>query len=196
MREEQLADLLGDVIAPIQISEQIAESIACALRTTEQDAEHRRVEALSQLNQRRRVVISKLDRGYEDYLESRISSDFWRRKSQEWEAELQTIDRERTRHQQPNTVATVKAAKILELAKQAENLYKSQVPAERAGCWIWCYRTALSIAEVFVPLTLSRSTCSCEGTKPEIGGEGGIRCRSRRAPHVAANRKTTRTGTD
>jgi site-specific DNA recombinase len=57
--------------------------------------------------------------------------DFWTRKSQDWEAELQTIDRERARHQQPNTVATIKAEKIVELAKQAENLYESQVPAEQ-----------------------------------------------------------------
>ena len=33
-----------------------------------------------------------------------------------------------------------------------------------------CYRTAPSIAEVSVPLTLSRSTCSHRGTKLEIGG--------------------------
>ena len=38
--------------------------------------------------------MSKLDRGYEDYLEGRISEAFWTRTSQEWEAELQTIDRE------------------------------------------------------------------------------------------------------
>ncbi len=43
----------------------------------------------------------------------------------------ESIDRERTKIQQPNVVATVKAAKILELAKQPEILYKSQVPAEQ-----------------------------------------------------------------
>jgi hypothetical protein len=131
MREERLAEVLGDVIAPIQITEEIAESIAAALRTTEQDAECRRVEELSQADQRRRVVVSKLDRGYEDFLEGRISEAFWTRKSQEWEAELQTIDRERSRLQQTSTVASVKAAKILELAKQAEKLYKSQIPTEQ-----------------------------------------------------------------
>jgi len=39
MREERLAELLCNVIAPIQISEDIAKSIAAALRTTEQYAE-------------------------------------------------------------------------------------------------------------------------------------------------------------
>jgi site-specific DNA recombinase len=131
MREERLADLLGDVITPIQISEDVAEQMAQALRSTEQDAERRRGEAVCQADQRRRVVVSKLDRGYEDFLEGKISETFWTRKSQEWEDELQTVDRERTRLQQPNPVATVNALKILELAKQAEKLYKAQIPAEQ-----------------------------------------------------------------
>jgi len=111
--------------------------------------------------------------GFHVALEGRISETFWTRKSQEWEAELQTIDRERARLQQPTTVASVKAAKILELAKQAENLYKSQTPAEQRRLLDWCFRTAPSIAEVSVPPTLSHSICWCEGTKRGIGGEGG-----------------------
>src|SRR5262249_21129537 len=44
-----------------------------------------------------------------------------------------------------------------------------------AGCWKRCYRTAPSIAEVFVQLTLSHSICSSGGTKQENGGP----CRTR-----------------
>jgi len=73
MREELLAERLGDVITPIQITPIIAEQIAQALRSTDHDAEYHRVEALHQVEQRRRAVVSKLDRGYEDYLEGRIS---------------------------------------------------------------------------------------------------------------------------
>jgi hypothetical protein len=47
------------------------------------------------------------------------------------EQRLQTVDRERARLQQARPVASVKAAKMLGLAKQAENLYKSQVPTEQ-----------------------------------------------------------------
>jgi hypothetical protein len=39
-------------------------------------------DGLRQLAQRRRVVTAKLDRGYEDYLTSGISEEFWTRKSQ------------------------------------------------------------------------------------------------------------------
>ena len=80
--------------------------------------------AVRQLEQRRRVVVSKLDRGYDDYVGGKISEEFWTRKAQQWESELQTVDAERTRTEQPRAVIAT-ATKILELAKQAENLYKS-----------------------------------------------------------------------
>src|SRR5262249_20585888 len=53
------------------------------------------------------------------------------RKSQEWEAEIQTIDAERARMQQPGPAVLITAEKILELAKQAEFLYKTQDPTEQ-----------------------------------------------------------------
>jgi len=37
------------------------------------------------IDQRRRAITSKLDRGYEDLLDGRISDDFWARKSKAWE---------------------------------------------------------------------------------------------------------------
>jgi site-specific DNA recombinase len=63
VREERLADLLGDVIRPIQITPEIAEDIATGLRGIDHEAEERRRESLRQLEKRRRTVVSKLDRG-------------------------------------------------------------------------------------------------------------------------------------
>jgi len=80
---------------------------------------------------RRRGIVGKLDRGYEDFVSDRISADFWTRKSQEWEAELQVVDAERTIIQQPKPQATASAAKILELAKQAVFLYQRHDPTEQ-----------------------------------------------------------------
>jgi site-specific DNA recombinase len=97
IRQEKLADLLGNVIKPIQISPDIAEGIANALRGSDGQAESRRVASLQQVENRRRTVVSKIDRGYEDFVSDRISEAFWSRKSAEWEAELQTIDGELVR---------------------------------------------------------------------------------------------------
>jgi len=44
----------------------VADGIACALRESNTDAEQRRSASLQQLEQRRRVVVNRLDRGYDD----------------------------------------------------------------------------------------------------------------------------------
>jgi len=77
------------------------------------------------------TVLSKLDRGYDDFLAGRISEEFWKRKSQEWEAEASAINDERARFEQARPLVTVTAQKILELANQAETLYKSQNSVEQ-----------------------------------------------------------------
>ena len=119
------------MIKPIQISSEVADDIAQAIRSSGQDAKRQRVEALRQLDQRRRAITSKLDRGYEDLLDGRISDDFWARKSKAWKAELAVVDGERARIETPQPDSMVTAEKILELARQAENLHKSQDPAEQ-----------------------------------------------------------------
>jgi hypothetical protein len=110
------------MIKPIQISAEIADDIAKAIRSSDGDANRQRTEALRQLDQRRRVITSKLDRGYEDLLEGRISGDFWARKSKAWEAELVVVDGERARLAMPQPDSLVTTEKILELAKKAEIL--------------------------------------------------------------------------
>src|SRR5436190_8246105 len=104
---------------------------ADALCASDGDAESQRAAAVSQAENRRRTVVSKLDRGYEDFVSDRISEGFWTRKSEEWEAELQTIDAERARLKRLHVPAVATAEKILELATKAEILYKSQNPGEQ-----------------------------------------------------------------
>jgi site-specific DNA recombinase len=128
IRQERLGDLLADVIRPIQISQAIADDIATAIQSSDHDAERHRSDTLRQLDERRRGILSKLDRGYEDFIEGRISDEFWTRRSQAWEADLQLIDAERSRVGAPRPNMLVTAVKILELAKQAEFLYKQQKP--------------------------------------------------------------------
>jgi site-specific DNA recombinase len=131
IREERLAELLGGVIKPIQITTEVAEGIAKSLRATDQETAKRRASDLRQLDQRRSAAAMKLDRGYDDFVSGKISEEFWSRKSKEWEAELQTVEAAQGRLQQPQTSTTATAEKTLELAKQAENLYKSQDPLEQ-----------------------------------------------------------------
>src|SRR5262249_23341333 len=131
IREERLSDLLGEVMKPIQIPPEVAALVANRIRCSDQDAERRRSQALEHLESRRRGGLAKLDGAYEDFVAHRISNEFWARKSQVWEAELQAIDAEQMRVEAPRPPMIVTAQKILELAKQAESLNKSQDPGEQ-----------------------------------------------------------------
>ena len=115
----------------IELPAGVADQIADSLRGTQREPERSRKQALDALAQRHRNVQTKLDRGYEDYLEGKISETFWTRKSEEWETELGTVETEMGRLSRPAPEYAVTGQKILELAKQAEFLYKSQNPAEQ-----------------------------------------------------------------
>jgi hypothetical protein len=86
--------------------------------------------------------------GYNDYACGKISEEFWTRRSQEWEAELQTLDAERARLEQPRPCVTVTGLKILELAKEPNSFTKARTRPSSVVCSTPCYRTARSIAEV------------------------------------------------
>ena len=64
VREEQLADLLGDVVERIQIPTDVADWIAEGLRDAQDSSEQTRRDALSRLTRQRQHVQSKLDRAY------------------------------------------------------------------------------------------------------------------------------------
>ena len=62
---------------------------------------------------------AKLDRGYDDYLEGRISEGFWTLRSTGLESELATIDAEVSRLSRPTRACVATSEKTLELAKTA-----------------------------------------------------------------------------
>jgi hypothetical protein len=161
--------------AKVQIPAAIADQIATAMRVGQDDLETQRQQSLATLAHRRRAVQAKLDRSYDDHLEGRITEEFWSRKSAEWNTELTTLAAEIGRLEAPIASPAVTAERILELAKRAVFLYEKQDRAEQRKLLESCYRTARSIAELSVRLTLRRSICLRKGTKLKIGWEAGIR---------------------
>jgi hypothetical protein len=80
---------------------------------------------------RQRALQAKIDRGYDDYVESRISETLWARKSAEWETELASVTAELSAIERPPTSFVATGERILELVKRAGILYKTQDPAEQ-----------------------------------------------------------------
>jgi hypothetical protein len=101
------------------------------LRASKADLEQARERSSARLLERQRALQAKIDRGYDDYLEGRISDTLWARKSADWEAELTTVTAELSSLDRPATTFVTAGEKILELVKRAGILYKTQNPAEQ-----------------------------------------------------------------
>jgi hypothetical protein len=132
VREEELSRLFADVVKRVQVPADVADWIAEALRESQDDKERFHRTAVMQLQQQYLGVQAKLDRGYEDRLAGRVGDELWARKSGEWETELAAIRRETARHEQASHDYGVTGSKILELAKNAHNLFIRQDPHEQA----------------------------------------------------------------
>src|ERR1022692_4554220 len=114
IRQEKLAELLAATVQAVQIPAGVANDIAAALREDDGQAERQRAEAVERLEQRRLPVPRKPDRGYDDYVNGKISDDFWTRKSEQWEEERRTTEAELARMAHRNPSARVTGEKILE----------------------------------------------------------------------------------
>jgi hypothetical protein len=73
IREEHLADLLRGVVDKIQLPERVAVSITHRLRASQADLERARERTSIRLLERQRALKTNIDRGYDDYVEGRIS---------------------------------------------------------------------------------------------------------------------------
>jgi site-specific DNA recombinase len=132
VREEELSRLFADVVKRVQVPVDVADWIAEALRESQDDKERFHRTAVMQLQQQYLAVQAKLDRAYDDRLAARITDELWVRKSGEWEAELASVRRETARHERASRDYAATGSKILELAKNAHNLFIRQDPREQA----------------------------------------------------------------
>jgi site-specific DNA recombinase len=131
IREERLAQLLGGVVDKMQLPERVAKAITVRLHASQAELEQARGRSSARLLERQRALQAKIDRGYDDYVEGRISDALWARKSAEWETELATVTAELRSLDQPATTLVATGERILELVKRAGILHKTQDPAEQ-----------------------------------------------------------------
>jgi site-specific DNA recombinase len=131
IREERLAELLGGALEEIQMPTDVADWLAAGIAERQSVLESSRTECGSRIAQQVFALEAKLDRAYEDYLEGRISDDFWSRKSSEWHAQATTLRIELEKLTEPAPRFDVTADRILELAKTAHLLYREQSASQQ-----------------------------------------------------------------
>jgi site-specific DNA recombinase len=133
VREEVLSQQFEEVVRRIQIPGEVADAIAETLRTSQADKERFHRTAVMQ-PQRYLSVQNKLDRAYDDRLGGNITDELWTRKSEEWQRELEEIRRETSRHEKASADYSVAGSRILELAKNANNLLIRRDRCNRRDC--------------------------------------------------------------
>ena len=106
-------------------------SIAQRLRTSQADLERAREQSSARLLDCQRTLHAKIDRGYDDYVEGRISEPLWARKSGERETALTTVTVELSALDRPATAFVATGERILELVKRAGITYKTQDRGEQ-----------------------------------------------------------------
>jgi site-specific DNA recombinase len=156
IREERLSALLGEVVKPIQITRQIADDIATALRATDHEAEQRSCESLRKLDHRRRTNSASWIVATKILFQVGFQKSSGRGNRRSGKASSRRWMLKRLRLEQPRPLSTTTAQRILELAKRAEFIYKSQDPTEQRR----------SLETVLSNCTFDRGTLSPTDSKP------------------------------
>jgi len=131
VREEELADQLGEIVARVKVTPEMVEDIRVALLESQRDKIAYRAEALESIGKRISHLQRLLDNAYEDKLAGEINPETWKRKSAEWQAETDRLRVEESAHTKANRDYYEFGMQILELAKSAHDQYISQTRSEQ-----------------------------------------------------------------
>jgi site-specific DNA recombinase len=132
MREEAIANHLGEVLKDIYVPEGIATRIVESLNDDLDRSERERKANLTALQQRLAAICTRMDQIYEDKLDGKINAELWERKNAEYRDQERTVQVQIARASAPITHEhTLSAKRIFELATNAHSLYLTRNPAEQ-----------------------------------------------------------------
>ena len=133
MPEPEISEKLGEVLKGIFVPDEVVNAAVESIRSDSEGAERRRQEQLSRCQQRLAVLRTRMDKMYEDKLDSRIDEEFWGRKNTEFRQQEVSLESELANLNSPASTddRALTAQKILELANKAHFLYVRRNPAER-----------------------------------------------------------------
>jgi site-specific DNA recombinase len=132
MREQDVANRLGQVLKDIYVPESIAARIVASLDADLDRSERERKTSLSALQQRLEAIRTRMDQIYEDKLDGKVSAEFWDRKQTEYRDQERAMQVQISRTSAPITREhTLTAKRIFELATSAYFLYLTRNSTEQ-----------------------------------------------------------------
>ncbi len=133
MREEVVAERLGQLLQDIQIPPEVARTIGASLQQTQADMRAQSVKERARLERELASLRSRIDSAYNDKLDGKITEQFWQRKQTDWaneELRLMAVISQLETEKPDDRVLTLQ--RTLELAERAYFLYLTRKPAEQA----------------------------------------------------------------
>jgi site-specific DNA recombinase len=132
MREELLAERLGQILKDIHIPDQILHELQGSMQKDSQQCREETIAQRTRLEQRLSAIRRRIEQAYLDKLDGKIPEDFWASKNAEWQQESDNVAYALGALAATNSDRLFTANRILELANKAYSLYLRQNPSEQA----------------------------------------------------------------
>ncbi len=126
VREEKLAEMLGEPLKRLRISEERLEWIIQALKESHEDKKRFKAEEVGKLEKEYQGLGRKIDQLYEDKLSGLIPVNFWKSKYQEYVSRQERINERIEEHRNAGEDYLENGVRILELAQKAYSIYVTQ----------------------------------------------------------------------
>ena len=126
IREERLAELLGEPLKRLRMTEERLQWIKQALSESFKDERRFKEEETKKLKEELKELERKIDMLYEDKLEGIVTDRFWKSKYREYMSKQGKIEERLEEHKRAGVNYLEDSNRILELAQNAYSLYLRQ----------------------------------------------------------------------
>lgn len=123
IREEELAERLGEPLKRLKMTNERLEWILEELRKSHEDEKYFHEKEVKRLQDESEAINRKVDKLYEDKISGVIQDQFWKRKYEEYIRKQNRIDEKIMEHRNAKLNYLENGKRILELAQQAYSLY-------------------------------------------------------------------------
>jgi len=144
LREEELDRQFQAVVDAVQIRSEVVEDVEAELAATDSDDAKFQRETTEATVKRIEALEHRLEKGLEANLDGALPDALWKKKSQEWEIEIQRLRESLRQKEDAEKTGPVPERGLLSLAKKASALYRKQSPIQkRTLLHILCSRSTL-----------------------------------------------------
>ena len=133
VREEELERQFEDILGELQFSEALLDWMRDALRQSQKEKAEYHRRAIEKLNAQYTKLQNRIDQIYLDKLDGEVEAAFYRRNVSAWREEQAQIRTRIERHEKADQNYIDQGIRLLELARNAQEFYRTHEQAERAA---------------------------------------------------------------